>query len=158
MFKYAVDSLSTVSTMTPEIAVASSVTSVILGCKYLTLHVWTGNFFIFVYKSMYFNFLDGIMRMSASLCNEMRDAIFARVSQKSIREIGVNLFRHLHSLDMHYHMGRRTGGLSKAIDRGTRGINFVLRALVFNIAPTLFEVTLVSTILVSAFSCIVLRI
>lgn len=96
----------------------------------------------------YLFYLDGAARISAALFNELRDAVFAKVAQRSIREIACKLFNHLHSLDMRFHMSRQTGALSKAIDRGTRGINFIFRALVFNIVPTLFEVTLVSSILV----------
>ena len=89
------------------------------------------------------------MRAGAFLCSELRDAVFAKVSQRSIRNIAGNLFEHLHSLDLRFHLNRQTGALSKAIDRGTRGLNFILRAFVFNIVPTIVEVTMVSTILVS---------
>lgn len=63
--------------------------------------------------------------------------------------MGRGLFSHLHNLDLGFHLQRQTGALSKAMDRGTRGINFVLTALVFNVVPTIVEVALVSTILVS---------
>ncbi|XP_076818957.1 iron-sulfur clusters transporter ABCB7, mitochondrial-like [Clavelina lepadiformis] len=89
----------------------------------------------------------GGARAGAALFNELRDAVFAKVAQRSIRNIAKNLFQHLHSLDMKFHLSRHTGGLSKAIDRGTRGINFVLRALIFNIIPTTLEVSLVTSIL-----------
>lgn len=80
--------------------------------------------------------------------------MFASVSQGSIRAIGREVFLHLHSLDLKFHLNRQTGALSKAIDRGSRGINFVMSALVFNVVPTLFEVSLVSGILVSYYSFI----
>lgn len=75
--------------------------------------------------------------------------MFGKVAQSSIRRIAKNVFLHLHSLDLGFHLSRQTGALSKAIDRGTRGISFVLSALVFNLGPTAFEVGLVSAILVS---------
>ncbi|GAB6031032.1 ATP-binding cassette sub- B member 7, mitochondrial, variant 2 [Chamberlinius hualienensis] len=89
----------------------------------------------------------GAARAGSSLFNELRNAVFAKVAQKSIRDVSKNVFLHLHSLDLKFHLSRQTGALSKAIDRGSRGINFVLSALVFNIVPTVFEVGLVSGIL-----------
>lgn len=121
ILKHAVDQISAMSTTSPELAAFTTVYFLILGY--------------------------GAARVGASLCNELRDALFARVAQRSLREIARELFGHLHSLDMRFHMSRQTGALSKAIDRGTRGVNFVFRALVFNVFPTLFEVSLVSSIL-----------
>ncbi|OQV23939.1 ATP-binding cassette sub-family B member 7, mitochondrial [Hypsibius exemplaris] len=89
----------------------------------------------------------GAARCTAALFSEMRNAVFAKVAQSSIRKIAVSTFQHLHSLDMRFHLGRQTGGLSKAIDRGTRGINFVLSALVFNVFPTILEVGLVAGVM-----------
>lgn len=94
--------------------------------------------------------LDGAARAGSSLFNELRNAVFARVAQHSVRSIARQIFVHLHGLDLSFHLGRQTGALSKAIDRGTRGMSFVLSALVFNIVPTIFEVSLVSGIFVSA--------
>ncbi|KAL3882272.1 hypothetical protein ACJMK2_028634 [Sinanodonta woodiana] len=89
----------------------------------------------------------GIARAGAAGFNELRNAVFGKVAQNSIRNVARNVFLHLQSLDLSFHLSRQTGALSKAIDRGTRGINFVLSALVFNVAPTIFEVTLVTGIL-----------
>ncbi|XP_012934691.1 ATP-binding cassette sub-family B member 7, mitochondrial [Aplysia californica] len=89
----------------------------------------------------------GLARTGAALFNELRNAVFAKVAQSSIRKVARNVFLHLHSMDMNFHLSRQTGALSKAIDRGTRGINFVLSALVFNVAPTLLEVSFVSSVL-----------
>lgn len=96
-----------------------------------------------------FLFIDGASRAGAALFNELRNAVFGKVAQSSIRRIAKNVFLHLHNLDLGFHLSRQTGALSKAIDRGTRGISFVLSALVFNLGPTMFEVLLVSSILVS---------
>ncbi|KAK7070932.1 ATP-binding cassette sub- B member 7, mitochondrial [Halocaridina rubra] len=93
----------------------------------------------------------GIARIGAAGFNELRNAVFAKVAQNSIRKIAQNVFLHLHNLDLNFHLNRQTGALSKAIDRGSRGINFVMSALVFNIVPTIFEVGLVSGIL--AYKC-----
>ncbi|XP_041930121.1 ATP-binding cassette sub-family B member 7, mitochondrial [Alosa sapidissima] len=89
----------------------------------------------------------GVSRAGAALFNELRNAVFGKVAQSSIRRIAKNVFLHLHNLDLGFHLSRQTGALSKAIDRGTRGISFVLSALVFNLGPTTFEMALVSAIL-----------
>lgn len=89
----------------------------------------------------------GIARITASGFNELRNAVFASVAQRSIRKIAKNVFLHLHNLDLSFHLNRQTGALSKVIDRGSRGINFVLSAMVFNVVPTIFELALISAIL-----------
>ncbi|CAG7718880.1 unnamed protein product [Allacma fusca] len=89
----------------------------------------------------------GIARAGAAGFNELRNAVFAQVAQRSIRKIAQNVFLHLHNLDLSFHLNRQTGALSKTIDRGSRGINFVLTAMVFNILPTAFELSLVSAVL-----------
>ena len=86
-------------------------------------------------------------RAGASGFNELRNAVFAKVAQHSIRRIARKTFLHLHNLDLSFHLGRQTGALSKTIDRGSRGIATVLGALVFNIAPTILELGLVCSIL-----------
>ncbi|CAH8581350.1 unnamed protein product [Dicrocoelium dendriticum] len=89
----------------------------------------------------------GLFRATASGLNELRSAVFAKAAQSSIRQVGVQVFRHMHDLDLSYHLGRRTGALGKAIDRGARGIQFILTAFVFNLLPTGLEVMLVTGIL-----------
>ena len=106
------------------------------------------------YCQIYFlNFVSGygIARASALGFNELRNAVFAKVAQHSIRQIALNVFRHLHNLDLSFHLNRQTGALSKTIDRGSRGISFVLSAMLFNIAPTILELSMVCGIL--AYSC-----
>ncbi|KAI1294881.1 Iron-sulfur clusters transporter ABCB7, mitochondrial [Halotydeus destructor] len=89
----------------------------------------------------------GVARAGSSLLGELRNAVFAKVAHDSIRRVSRKVFEHLHVMDMNFHLSRQTGALSKAIDRGSRGINFILQALVFNVVPTIFEVALVSSIL-----------
>ncbi|XP_047520946.1 iron-sulfur clusters transporter ABCB7, mitochondrial isoform X1 [Pieris napi] len=89
----------------------------------------------------------GLARATAAGFNELRNAVFARVAQHSIRRLACNVFAHLHNLDLAFHLGRQTGALSKTIDRGSRAINFVLSAMVFNVVPTAFELALVCSIL-----------
>ena len=78
---------------------------------------------------------------------ELRDALFARVTQGSIRRIATRLFEHLFALSMRFHLQRQTGGLSRDIERGTKGIGFLLNFMVFNVLPTLLEITMVTAIL-----------
>jgi ATP-binding cassette subfamily B (MDR/TAP) protein 7 len=89
----------------------------------------------------------GIARASASGFTEARNAIFASVSHGTIRQVSCDIFRHLHNLDLQFHLDRNTGVLSRIIDRGTRSINFTLTSLIFNVFPTLLEVMLVGGIL-----------
>jgi ABC-type transport system involved in Fe-S cluster assembly fused permease/ATPase subunit len=77
----------------------------------------------------------------------VRDALFSKVSQHSIRKISLNMFKHLHNLSLQFHLNRQTGALAKYIDRGTKGIDFLLRYVLFNVVPTFFEIFLVAGIL-----------
>ena len=89
----------------------------------------------------------GLARVGSQAMGEMRDAIFAKVAQRAIRTVALQVFRHLHALALRFHLDRQTGGLSRAIERGTKGIEFVLSFMLFNILPTLFEIALVCGIL-----------
>ncbi len=89
----------------------------------------------------------GLARLLSSALNEVRDAIFARVQGHAMRRIALTVFEHLHRLSLRFHLDRQTGGLSRVIERGTRGMTFVLDFLLFNIIPTLFEILLVAAIL-----------
>lgn len=89
----------------------------------------------------------GAVRLASSALGEIRDALFARVTQGSVRLIANHVFRHLLDLSLRFHTERQTGGLSRDIERGTKGVNFLLNFLVFNILPTLLEIALVCGIL-----------
>ena len=89
----------------------------------------------------------GLLRVAASGFGETRDAVFAAVQQRTVRRVALQTFRHLHRLSLRFHLDRQTGGISRAIDRGTSGIEAVLRLAVFNVVPTLVEVALVTGIL-----------
>ncbi len=95
--------------------------------------------------------LYGCARFLNVMMNEIRDTLFGRVTERAIRRIGLQTFEHLHKLDLDFHLNRRTGGLSRDIERGTTGINFLMRFMVFNILPTLFEVILVVGLLFSQY-------
>jgi len=89
----------------------------------------------------------GALRMASSLFGELRDAIFAKVTQRAIRRVALQVFRHLHALALKFHLERQTGGVSRDIERGSRGISFLLTFMLFNVIPTLVEIALVATIL-----------
>ena len=85
----------------------------------------------------------GFARFSMILLGEIRDTVFGRVTERAMRRIGLQVFVHVHNLDLDFHLNRRTGGLARDIERGTTGISFLMRFFVFNIAPTLIEIGLV---------------
>lgn len=89
----------------------------------------------------------GLVRLSIVLFAEIRDTLFGRVTERAIRRIGLKVFRHLHALDLDFHLNRQTGGLSRDIDRGNSGVSFLMRFMIFNIIPTLIEIVMVVTIL-----------
>ena len=89
----------------------------------------------------------GGLRFANVLFGELRDTLFGRVTERAMREIGLTVFRHLHQLDLDFHLNRRTGGLSRDIERGTNGISFLLRFMVFNIVPTFIEIGMVLVLL-----------
>jgi ATP-binding cassette subfamily B protein len=89
----------------------------------------------------------GFIRLSSVLLGEIRDTLFGRVTERAMRRVGLKVFDHLHALDLAFHLNRRTGGLSRDIERGTTGISFLMRFLVFNIVPTFLELFMVMGIL-----------
>lgn len=89
----------------------------------------------------------GAARFANVFFSELRDTVFGRVTERAMRRIGLQVFRHVHALDLEFHLNRRTGGLARDIERGTTGISFLMRFFVFNIAPTLFEIAMVVGIL-----------
>jgi ABC-type multidrug transport system fused ATPase/permease subunit len=89
----------------------------------------------------------GIARAATSGLQEYRNAVFAHVAQDAIRKVGRSVFDHVHKLDMQFHLSRNTGQLSRVLDRGNRSISFTLNAMVFNIVPTMLEVSVVMALL-----------
>jgi ATP-binding cassette subfamily B protein len=89
----------------------------------------------------------GALRLANVLFGEIRDTLFGRVTERAMRRLGLTVFNHLHRLDLDFHLSRQTGGLSRDIERGTSGISFLMRFMVFNIGPTLLEIIMVVGIL-----------
>ncbi|MEE8085117.1 MAG: ABC transporter ATP-binding protein/permease, partial [Alphaproteobacteria bacterium] len=89
----------------------------------------------------------GLLRLASVASGEIRDAIFAKVTQHAIRTVALRVFEHLHRLSLRFHLDRQTGGLSRAIERGAKGIEFTLAFMLFSIIPTLIEILVVCVIL-----------
>ena len=94
----------------------------------------------------------GVLRLGTILFGEIRDTIFGRVTEHASHRIGLKLFKYLHALDLDFHLSRRTGGMARDIERGTNGINFLMRFMLFNIIPTLLEISLITVILMINYS------
>ncbi len=88
-----------------------------------------------------------LARVLSQAFGELRDAIFAKVAQNAVREVGLATFRHLHALSLRFHLERQTGGMTRAIERGTKGIEQLLQFMLFNVLPTILEIAMVSAIL-----------
>lgn len=94
----------------------------------------------------------GFARFASDAFGELRDVLFVRVGQGAMRVLALSTFRHLHALSLRFHLERRTGGLNRAIERGIKGIDFLLRFTLFNILPTLLEIVLVAGVLLFKFN------
>jgi len=93
----------------------------------------------------------GLLRFSTTLFAELRDVVFVRVTQRAIRRVALGVFRHLHSLSLRFHLERQTGGMTRDIERGTRGISTLLSYFLFSIIPVVLEFSLVAAVLVGKF-------
>jgi ATP-binding cassette, subfamily B, heavy metal transporter len=93
----------------------------------------------------------GILRLSSTLFNELRDVVFVKVAQRAMRRVALEVFHHLHALSLRFHLERQTGGLTRDIERGTRGISTLLSFMVFSVLPTLLEMSLVTGFLIWKF-------
>ena len=93
----------------------------------------------------------GALRLSTTLFTELREFLFAKVTQRAVRNIALQVFRHLHALSLRFHLTRQTGGLTRDVERGQRGISTLISYTLFSILPTLVEITLVSAILVARY-------
>jgi ATP-binding cassette subfamily B protein len=93
----------------------------------------------------------GLLRLSSTAFNELRDIVFVKVAQRAMRRIALEVFHHLHALSLRFHLERQTGGLTRDIERGTRGISTLLSFMVFSVLPTLLEIALVTGFLIVKF-------
>ncbi len=93
----------------------------------------------------------GLLRLSTTLFTELREFLFAKVTQRAVRNIALQVFRHLHALSLRFHLHRQTGGLTRDVERGQRGISTLISYVLFSILPTLVEIALVSGILIARY-------
>ena len=93
----------------------------------------------------------GLLRLSTTLFAELRDIVFIRVTQRAVRRIALTVFRHLHALSLRFHLDRQTGGVSRDIERGTRGIGTLMSYMLFSIVPVILEFVLVAAVLLTHF-------
>src|SRR6266542_3603337 len=94
----------------------------------------------------------GLLRLSTTAFTELREFLFAKVTQRAVRTIALEVFRHLHALSLRFHLARQTGGLTRDVERGTRGISTLISFALFSILPTLLEIGLVSAILIARYN------
>src|SRR5690349_4391083 len=93
----------------------------------------------------------GLLRLSTTVFTELREFLFAKVTQRAVRKIALQVFRHLHALSLRFHLARQTGGLTRDVERGQRGISTLISFALFSILPTLVEIGLVSVILATRY-------
>ena len=93
----------------------------------------------------------GLLRLSTTFFTELRELLFAKVTQRAVRTIALEVFRHLHALSLRFHLARQTGGLTRDVERGTRGVSTLINFTLFSILPTLVEIALVTAILIARY-------
>ncbi len=131
--------------------VASIYTPLILGNAVDSLNELSSGINLLLYVPIAIIISYGLVRIASFAFNEIRDALFSKVSQNAIRRVGLKVFKHLHFLSLDFHLSRQTGGLNRYIDRGTKGIDFFLRYVLFNVVPTFVELVLVIIILLTLY-------
>jgi ATP-binding cassette subfamily B protein len=99
----------------------------------------------------------GLLRLSTTAFTELREFLFAKVTQRAVRKIALQVFRHLHALSLRFHLARQTGGLTRDVERGQRGISSLISFTLFSILPTLVEIGLVAAILLARYDWTVRR-
>ena len=131
--------------------IASVYTPLILGNAVDSLTDLSSGINLLLYIPIAIIISYGLVRIASFAFNEIRDALFSKVSQNAIRKVSLKIFKHLHYLSLDFHLSRQTGGLNRYIDRGTKGIDFLLRYVLFNVVPTFIELLLVIGILLTLY-------
>ena len=94
----------------------------------------------------------GVSRVLESIFQQLRDVVFAKVGQRALRQVGLETFQHIHNMSLRYHLARQTGGLSRVMERGVKGVSFLLRFLLFSIGPLVLQLVLISIALATFFN------
>ena len=108
--------------------------------------------FLLAFGAVALTVVYGLARLGNTGFSELRDAIFVRVGQRALRKLALETFTHIHRLSLRYHITRKTGGLSRIIERGVKGVDFLLRFMLFSIGPLIIELTMVTIIFALAFN------
>jgi len=106
-----------------------------------------GTGFLLITSAVGLTIAYGMMRLLSVGFNQLRDAVFARVAQRALRQLALETFQHMHALSLRYHITRKTGGLSRIIERGVKGVEFLLRFLLFSMGPLVLELLMIAVIL-----------
>ena len=146
LFKHLIDALPSSEALSAAAAAAASSSDVASTTTATTATVWLTSGLPLSLIVGY-----GLSRAAASALQEWRNAVFAHVAQDAIRHVGTSVFRHIHTLDLQFHLSRNTGQVSRVLDRGQRSISFILNALVFHMVPTVLEVSLVTGLMAYQF-------
>ncbi|KAF5389039.1 hypothetical protein D9757_004956 [Collybiopsis confluens] len=144
IFKQIIDSLNIPLDPSSSSTIWTIAGATVLGCKTYTFRLRLC--IVLMYPS-----IDGAARVGATVFSELLNAVFANIGQRAIRKVARETFEQLLSMDMKFHLARQTGGLTRAIDRGTKGITFLLQAILFRIVPTALEISMVCGILTYKF-------
>ncbi|MDT8856242.1 ABC transporter ATP-binding protein/permease [Paracoccaceae bacterium Fryx2] len=105
-----------------------------------------GDAWLLLYGAVGLTVAYGVARLGAVAFNELRDVVFVKVGQRALRQLALETFTHIHRLSMRYHISRKTGGLSRIIERGVKGVDFLLRFMLFSIGPLILELSMVSVL------------
>ena len=126
-------------------------TPMILGAAVDSLSVKDAGYSVFVLGAGGLTIAYGVSRVLDSGFQQLRDVVFAKVGQRALRRVGLETFQHIHNMSLRYHLSRKTGGLSRVMERGVKGVAFLLRFLLFSIGPLLLQLVLISGALAAFF-------
>ena len=126
-------------------------TPMILGAAVDSLSGKDGGYSVFVLGAGGLTIAYGVSRVLDSGFQQLRDVVFAKVGQRALRRVGLETFQHIHNMSLRYHLSRKTGGLSRVMERGVKGVAFLLRFLLFSIGPLLLQLVLISGALAAFF-------
>jgi ATP-binding cassette subfamily B protein len=127
-------------------------TPMIMGAAVDVLSGDGGNNRLFMLGAIGLTVAYGISRVLESIFQQLRDVVFAKVGQRALRQVGLETFQHIHNMSLRYHLARQTGGLSRVMERGVKGVSFLLRFLLFSIGPLVLQLVLISIALATFFN------
>ncbi|MDG2298010.1 MAG: ABC transporter ATP-binding protein/permease [Planktomarina sp.] len=127
-------------------------TPMIMGAAVDVLSGDGGTNWLFMLGAIGLTVAYGLSRVLESIFQQLRDVVFAKVGQRALRQVGLETFQHIHNMSLRYHLARQTGGLSRVMERGVKGVSFLLRFLLFSIGPLVLQLVLISIALATFFN------